>query len=64
MLDFIPESLQTILIVIVLAVLFLAVVANNKRNTGKLRERKKRNFRTDYLERKKERIKDDDHSVN
>ena len=59
MLDFFPENLQTILIVVVLAVLFLAVVANNKRNQTKMRDRKKRSFRADYLERKKNRNNDD-----
>ena len=58
MLDFFPENLQTILIVVVLAILFLAVVANNKRNQTKMRDRKKRSFRADYLERKKNRNKD------
>lgn len=59
MLDFFPENLQTILIVVVLAILFLAVVANNKRNQTKMRDRKKRSFRADYLERKKNRNNDD-----
>ncbi|MFD2826911.1 hypothetical protein ACFSYG_10515 [Leeuwenhoekiella polynyae] len=53
MLDFIPENLQCIIIVIVLAVLFLAVMANNKRNQSKLRKHRKRSFKADYIERKK-----------
>ena len=48
MLDFIPDNFQSILIIVVLAVLFLAVMANNKRNQSKLRDRRKRNFKTDY----------------
>ncbi|MGO4911470.1 MULTISPECIES: hypothetical protein [unclassified Leeuwenhoekiella] len=59
MLDFIPENLQTIIIVVVLAILFLGVVKNNKRNQRKMRDRKKRNFRAEYFDRKKEREKDD-----
>ncbi|HCQ77465.1 MULTISPECIES: hypothetical protein [Leeuwenhoekiella] len=55
MLDFIPDNLQSILIIVVLAVLFLAVMANNKRNQSKLRDRRKRNFKTDYFNLKKER---------
>lgn len=53
MLDFIPENLQSLIIVIVLAVLFLAVMANNKRNQSKLRKHRKRSFKADYIERKK-----------
>ena len=53
MLDFIPENLQSIIIVIVLAVLFLGVMANNKRNQSKLRKHRKRSFKADYIERKK-----------
>ena len=53
MLDFIPENLQSILIVVILAVLFLAVMANNKRNQSKLRKHRKRSFKADYIERKK-----------
>jgi len=55
MLDFIPDNLQSILIIVVLAMLFLAVMANNKRNQSKLRDRRKRNFKTDYFNLKKER---------
>ncbi|RXG20488.1 hypothetical protein DSM00_3038 [Leeuwenhoekiella aequorea] len=55
MLDFIPENLQTILIVVVLALLFLAVMKNNKRNQSKMRDRKRRSFRADYFERKNQR---------
>jgi len=55
MLDFIPDNLQSILIIVVSAVLFLAVMANNKRNQSKLRDRRKRNFKTDYFNLKKER---------
>ena len=55
MFDFIPESLQPFVIIVVLAVLFLAVLANNKKNQSKLREHKKRNFRADYNKRKEER---------
>ncbi|WP_370174669.1 hypothetical protein [Leeuwenhoekiella palythoae] len=58
MLDFIPDNLQSILIIVVLAVLFLAVMANNKRNQSKLRDRRKRNFKTDYFNLKKEREDD------
>ncbi|MAW97128.1 MULTISPECIES: hypothetical protein [unclassified Leeuwenhoekiella] len=57
MFDFIPESLQPILIIVVLAVLFFAVMANNRKNQSKLREHRKRNFRADYTRRKAEREK-------
>ena len=55
MFDFIPESLQPVLIIVILAVLFFAVMANNRKNQSKLREHKKRNFRADYQKRKAER---------
>ncbi|EAQ47985.1 MULTISPECIES: hypothetical protein [Leeuwenhoekiella] len=58
MLDFIPDNFQSILIIVVLAVLFLAVMANNKRNQSKLRDRRKRNFKTDYFKLKNEREKE------
>ena len=58
MLDFIPDNLQSILIIVVLAVLFLAVMANNQRNQSKLRDRRKRNFKTDYFKLKNEREKE------
>ena len=58
MFDFIPENLQPILIIIILAVLFFAVMANNRKNQSKLRDHKKRNFRADYQRRKAEREKE------
>ena len=58
MFDFIPENLQPILIIVILAVLFFAVMANNRKNQSKLRDHKKRNFRADYQRRKAEREKE------
>lgn len=58
MFDFIPENLQPILIIVILAVLFFVVMANNRKNQSKLRDHKKRNFRADYNRRKAEREKE------
>lgn len=58
MFDFIPENLQPILIIVILAVLFFVVMANNRKNQSKLRDHKKRNFRADYNRRKTEREKE------
>ncbi len=58
MFDFIPENLQPILIIVILAVLFFVVMANNRKNQSKLRDHKKRNFRADYNRRKAERDKE------
>jgi competence protein ComGC len=40
---------------LILGVLFVLVIINSVRNNKKLRERKGRNFRRNYMERKKER---------
>ncbi len=37
-----------------IAILFLLVFSNNKRNKGKLYDRKRRSFRDNYYNRKKE----------
>ncbi len=58
MFDLIPENLQPILIIVILAVLFFVVMANNRKNQSKLRDHKKRNFRADYNRRKAERDKE------
>lgn len=41
--------------IIIIAVLFLIVLWNSRRNTRKWKERKGKNFRDTYYERKKER---------
>ncbi|QNJ96731.1 hypothetical protein [Constantimarinum furrinae] len=40
---------------LILGVLFVLVIINSVRNNKKLRERKGRSFRRNYMERKKER---------
>ena len=55
MLDNISEKTQLILVIIVLAVLFFAVVKNNNRNKEKRYDRKSRNFRQNFYEKRKEK---------
>lgn len=53
MLDTLSEETQLILLVIGIAILFLLVSWNHKRNKNKLYDRDKRNFRKNYLKKKK-----------
>jgi len=50
--DSLSQEMQLILVVVGIAILLLAVFANNKRNQGKLRERKRKSFKQSYNERK------------
>ncbi|MCV6628322.1 MAG: hypothetical protein OIF50_00530 [Flavobacteriaceae bacterium] len=47
--------METVLYIVGLAVLFLIVFFNNKRNVGKLRDRKRRDFKGHYENKKKQR---------
>ncbi|WP_167571735.1 MULTISPECIES: hypothetical protein [Aquimarina] len=53
MLDALSEETQLILVVIIIAVLFIIISWNTKRNKSKLYDRDKRNFRKNYLKKKK-----------
>ncbi|MCH8534037.1 MAG: hypothetical protein LAT51_03115 [Flavobacteriaceae bacterium] len=53
MLENISEEYQIIGVVVVLAILFLLVVWNHRRNTKKQYNRDKRNFRKNYFKKKK-----------
>ena len=55
MLDNISEKTQLILVIIALALLFFAVVKNNNRNKEKRYDRKSRNFRQNFYEKRKEK---------
>lgn len=57
MLENLSEQTQLILIVALLAILFFAVLKNNKRNREKRYDRKSRNFRENFYEKKKEKDK-------
>ncbi|UOB18006.1 hypothetical protein [Abyssalbus ytuae] len=50
--------LEIILWVIALAVLFILVILNNKRNINKKRNLKTRTFKKDYFEKKKNKNED------
>ncbi len=53
--DSLSPTTQIFVIFIGLAVLFLAVFSNNKKNKGKLYDRKRRSFRDNYYTRKKDK---------
>ncbi len=53
MFDSLSEETQLILMVIGIAILFIAVSWNTKRNKRSLYDRGKRNFRKNYMEKKK-----------
>ncbi|MAQ40103.1 hypothetical protein [Mesonia oceanica] len=59
MLENLSEQTQLILIVVLLAILFFAVLKNNKRNKEKRYDRKSRNFRENIYKKKKERDKEE-----
>lgn len=52
MFDTISEEAQLILTVIVIAVLFVLVTWNTKRNKNKLYNRNERNYRKNYFKKK------------
>lgn len=52
MFDTISEETQLILTVIVIAVLFVLVTWNTKRNKNKLYNRNERNYRKNYFKKK------------
>ncbi len=51
--DALSEETQLILVIIIIAILFIVISWNNKRNKSKLYNRDKRNFRKNYLKKKK-----------
>jgi len=55
MLENISEETQLILVVALLAILFFAVIKNNNRNKEKRYDRKSRNFRRNFYEKRKEK---------
>ncbi|WP_161634404.1 hypothetical protein [Aquimarina pacifica] len=55
MFDSLSEEMQLILMIIGIAVLFVAVSWNTKRNKNKLYHRGKRNFKNNYLAKKKKK---------
>lgn len=55
MFDFLSEETQLILLVIAIAILFIVVMWNTKRNKQKLYNREQRQFRKNYLKKKKKR---------
>jgi hypothetical protein len=55
MLDSLPEETQLVLVFIAIAVLFLIVMHNNRRNRSKRYDRK--GFRSGYYEKKKKKRK-------
>ncbi|SHI38159.1 hypothetical protein SAMN04488096_101368 [Mesonia phycicola] len=59
MLENISEKTQLIITIIVLAVLFFAVVKNNTRNKEKRYDRKSRNFRKNFYDRRKQQNQTD-----
>ncbi|MBT8271732.1 MAG: hypothetical protein HKO90_06895 [Flavobacteriaceae bacterium] len=44
----------------IVVVLFVLVMMNNRRNQNRMRERRQRRFKTDYMEKKNERQKPDE----
>ena len=46
-------STQIVLLFVGIAILFLAVFSNSKKNKSKLYDRKRRSFRDNYYDRKK-----------
>ncbi len=55
MFDSLSEEIQLILMVIGIAILFVAVSWNTKRNKRRFYDRNKRNFRKNYMDKKKEK---------
>lgn len=53
-LNSLSPSTQIVVLFIGIAILFLFVFSNNKRNKGKLYDRKRRSFRDNYYNRKKD----------
>ncbi len=57
MLDSLSEETQLILMIVGIGILFVFVSLNTKRNKSKLYNRGKRNFKKNYLKKKKENSK-------
>jgi len=55
--DSLSSSTQVFVVFIGLAILFMIVFANNKRNKNKLYHRKRRNFRDNYDAKRKKQEK-------
>lgn len=53
--DSLSNTSQIFIVFIGLAILFLLVFANNKRNKNKLYRRKRRNFKDNYEAKRKEK---------
>ena len=53
--DSLSNTSQIFVVFIGLAILFLLVFANNKRNKNKLYRRKRRNFKDNYAAKRKEK---------
>ncbi len=54
MFDSLSEEIQLLLLIIGIAILFIIVLWNSGRNKKKLYHRKNRDFRKNYLNKKKE----------
>ena len=55
MFNSLSHETQSILMIIGIALLFLIVMANNRKNRTKNSDRRRRNFREGYEERKKDK---------
>jgi len=61
MLDSLSGELQLILMIVGIAILFALVSWNNKRNKNKLYHRNKRDFKQNYLAKKREQNNENIH---
>ena len=52
--DTLSPTAQIVSLFVGIAILFMLVFSNNKKNKGKLYDRKRRSFRDNYYSRKKE----------
>ena len=52
--DSLSPTTQIVALFVGIAILFLLVFSNNKRNKGKLYDRKRRSFRSNYYDKKKD----------
>ena len=51
---------ETLLYLGLIAVLFVLVMMNNRRNQSRMRDRRNRRFRTNYMEKKRESEKNNE----
>ena len=58
MLEQFSTDMQFIIVIIAIAILFFLVLFNNKRNRQKRYDRKNRNFRRNFYEKKKNKDED------